>query len=160
MDKLPAELLFSIVEASSTFPELLTYRSINRKFRSVVIKSGKNLAFNLLRSKHMIAFDDALLAIRLMRIPREACCHYDPTKGDYSFYPSADSFQAVKNGAETPPGFPSVPAASWYEEAVAAVDLYLLVLAWMSTTTCDTSHVDGQRLFAGGVLMVQVDEWA
>jgi hypothetical protein len=135
MDDLPVEILLCIAETSSSLPELLVYRNISKRFRHVVDKNCKPLAFEL-GCHHIESFYDALLVIRLKRIPLESCCHYDLAAGDYSFYPSKDFFDTVMQGTEVPSGCPNIPFMSWYEEVAAVMDLYLLALAWFSTITC------------------------
>jgi hypothetical protein len=155
MEKLSAEILLLIIETSESVPELLTYRNISRSFRILVDDKCKRLAFRLGR-QHIHAFDDALLAVRLKRIPWESCCHYDLQRGDYSFFPSRDFLQAVMEGREVPPGCPTVPPATWYGEMVAVMDLYLLTLAWMSTSLL-TNGVNDSVLWPGGVEIPEVD---
>jgi hypothetical protein len=53
---------------SATQHDLLTYRTISRSFQTLVDDKCKSLAFQLARW-HVNAFDDALLAMRLKRIP-------------------------------------------------------------------------------------------
>ena len=161
MDSLPAEILLCIAECSTTLPELLKYRRISRRFKQVVDTKCKPHALYLLRRKSIpIEVDDALLAIRLKRIPWESCCHYDHARGDYSFYPSKDFFEAVLNETEVPPGCPSIPAATWLQEVEAVMDLYLLVLAYMSTGQHCSLNI--QQHYLGGYYLEQIDspyEW-
>ena len=161
MDNLPAEILLCIAECSTTLPELLKYRRISRRFKQVVDDNCKPHAFYLLHQRPCpVAVDDALLAIRLKRIPWESCCHYDHVRGDYSFYPSKDFFEAVQNETEVPPGCPSIPAATWFQEVEAVMDLYLLVLAYMSTGK--HCHLNFQQTYPGGYDLDQIDspdEW-
>jgi hypothetical protein len=160
MEKLPTETVLQIIETSDFLPELLKYRTISRSFRQLVDDKCKPLAFRLGR-QHVQAFDDALLAIRLKRIPLASCCHYDLQRGDYSFYPSKEFLQAVMEGRTVPPGCPNIPPATWYEEVEAVMDLYLLALAWMSTTKYDDG-INGAMLWPGGVDLPEVDtegEW-
>jgi hypothetical protein len=160
MEKLSAEILLLIIETSESVPELLTYRNISQSFRTLVDDQCKRLAFRLGR-RHIHAFDDALLAVRLKRIPWESCCHDHLQRSDYSFYPSRDFLQAVMEGREVPPGCPTIPPATWYREMVAVMNLYLLTLAWMSTSII-TEGVNDSDLWPGGVEIPDVDlegEW-
>ena len=161
MDSLPAEILLCIAECSTTLPELLEYRRISRRFKQAVDDKCKSHALYLLHRRPCPpAVDDALLAIRLKRIPWESCCHYDYAQGDYSFYPSKDFFDAVLDETEVPPGCPSIPAATWMEEIHAVMDLYLLVLAYLSTSMhCPTNN---PWVYPGGTELLSIDkdyEW-
>jgi hypothetical protein len=148
MNNLPTEILVCIAETSDSLPELLVYRNISKRFRHVVDKNCKRLAFEL-GCHHIESFYDALLVIRLKRIPLESCCHYDLTTGDYSFHPSKDFFDTVMQGTDVPSDCPKIPFMSWYEEVAAVMDLYLLALAWFSTTTCDGGP-NSTRILEGG----------
>jgi hypothetical protein len=154
MESLPTEILLQIIESSESIPELLKYRNISRNFRNLIGDKCKHRAFELGR-QHIQAFDDALLAIRLKRIPFESCCYYDLQSKEY-FNPTKDFLQAVMGGTEVPPGCPTIPAASWFEEIEAVVDLYLLALAWMSTTTGD-GGINSSEIWPGGIDLRDVD---
>jgi len=63
--------------------------------------------------------------------------------------------RAVLNETEVPPGCPSIPAATWFQEVEAVVDLYLLALAYMSTGKHCLLNV--QRTYSGGYDLDQID---
>jgi len=114
-------------------PDLLALRRIARQFRDLIDKSCAHIGFALTKS-HFHAFDDAILAVRLQRMPFQERCHFNPQTNEYSFIPTQDFFQSVMEDRPTPEGCPSIPQVYWIDECAAVMDLYLLALAWESTT--------------------------
>jgi hypothetical protein len=133
MDDLPPEMLLCIFENIDYLPDLLAVRLLARRFRDTVDRYCAQIGFAIARI-HFDAFDDAILAIRLQRIPFEECCHYDLNRQSYSFIPTQEFLQIVMEDRPVPEYFPAVPRKCWIEECAAVMKLYLLALAWASTT--------------------------
>lgn len=133
METLRPELLACICEHLDTLPDLLALRAVDRRFRDVVDRFGEQPGYRFCRSR-ILAFDDALLAVRLARIPCSSRPHFLIERKEYSFIPTQEFFQAVMQGRPVPEGCPPVPPVTWIEELAAVTDLYLLALAWQSTS--------------------------
>ncbi|KAF2276852.1 uncharacterized protein EI97DRAFT_433081 [Westerdykella ornata] len=143
MDELPTELIANICDHFDSPRELLAFRAVARRYRDIV-ESCTNVRLRLCRA-YFPAFDDALLAIRLQRIPIDSRCHFSLSQNRYSFIPTQDYFQAVMEGRPVPPcdihSCPLPPSAPWYEELEAVMDLYLLALAFHATAENGINHI-------------------
>jgi hypothetical protein len=166
MDALTPELVACICNSVDSLPDLVALRGTGRRYRDIVDRFGKKTSYDFCRA-HIPAFDDALLAVRIARIPIEDCCHYIPSRNEYSFITSQKFFQAVMEGRPVPQGCPSVPSVAWIKELAAVMDIYLLSLAWQSTSevgqACINSIGYGGSLIAGteitGVLSTLAHEY-
>jgi hypothetical protein len=164
MDNLAPEILLHIFEGVESLQDLLTLRIVSRGFRSLADRSCGRLAFSLAQA-HFHAFNDALVAVRLKRIPFEACCHYNLLENAYSFYPSKEFLQAVLDGKPVLSECPTISPMPWIEEMKAVVDVYLLALAWTSTISCfsnikSNSQNDAHSFIAGIDLPQDLQELA
>jgi len=141
MDELPTDVLICIIENLQSLRCLITLRGVSRCWRNAADRYCTHISFQLARI-HFHAFDDALLAIRLARIPHNLCCHYDPQQRAYSWIPSVEFLHAVMEGRSVPQGCPEIPKVGWLAECKAVMDLYLFALAWMSTTDGGVNAVE------------------
>ncbi|KAF2280021.1 uncharacterized protein EI97DRAFT_439110 [Westerdykella ornata] len=132
MEKLPVELLVRIFKHLHSLRNLLTLRGVARAFHDIADEYCTELLSSV-GGAELHGFDDALLAIRLARIPYDSCCYYNKEREAYSFIPSAAFLHAVQKGKPVPPGCPVVPNMHWVQECAAVMDLYLTALAWTST---------------------------
>lgn len=79
MDDLAPEILVSISEPTRPLEGLLTLRNVSHHWRAITDQHCASTTF-VLACRHFDAFDDALLPIRIQRIPSVSACRFNLEK--------------------------------------------------------------------------------